>query len=255
MKKHENIVGIIPARAGSRRVPGKNIRMFAGKPLLAWTVEEARKSKYLDRVIVSTEDEKTARIAKRYGAEVPFMRPNALAKSSTFTEPVLRHAIEWLKKNENYKTDIMVLLYTTNPLRSYRHIDEAIELFLKKRPDSLSSACEMGDAHHHPQWVFRPVRKGGHTELVNAVGDNIQDAPLMSQYLSKYYVKNDIVYVFRPKVLYQKNPCFWGGKRQEAYYMDSFYDEDINTQEDWDRVEKKFKVFKKIGKVKARLRR
>src|SRR5699024_5746070 len=106
-----NIVGIIPARGGSKRLPGKNIKLLAGKPLIAHTIETAKKSKYINKIILSTEDEKIAEIAKQFGAEI-IKRPQELAQHTTKTAPVLLHAVEELEKT-GYFPDIVVLLQAT----------------------------------------------------------------------------------------------------------------------------------------------
>lgn len=138
--KGKNIVAIIPARGGSTGLPRKNIKSLAGKPLIAYSIEAALKSKYIDKVIVSTEDEEIAEISRRYGAEV-IERPKELAKDITPTEPVLEHILEWLKEDEGYKSDIIILLQPTSPLRNSKHIDEALDIFLNRDYDSLLSVC------------------------------------------------------------------------------------------------------------------
>jgi N-acylneuraminate cytidylyltransferase len=131
---------IIPARGGSKGIPGKNIKMIAGKPLIAWTIEAALTSKYLSKIIVSTDDLEIARIARQHGAEVPFLRPPSLATDTTPTEPALIHVIEELKKTgEEY--DAVVLLQPTSPLRKKGRIDQAITYFESKKADSLVSVC------------------------------------------------------------------------------------------------------------------
>ena len=248
-KKNLNIVAIVPARGGSKGVPGKNIRNFCGKPLIAWAIETALKSRFVNRVIVTTDNPEIAKVAKKYGAETPFLRPKKLAGSATQMEPVLRHAIEWLEKHENYKTDAIVLLMPPNPLRSVKQVDEAIKLFLKKDPDVVVPLSELSAAPHHPYWIVRPVKKGNSYKLLNAIGQNVKYAPARRQLLPKYYVKNDLVFVMKPKILYGENPCYFGGSKQEPYIVSDFYDEDINIPSDWEKMETKFKQLKK-GKIK-----
>jgi N-acylneuraminate cytidylyltransferase len=135
-------LAIIPARGGSKGIPGKNIREIAGKPLIAWTIEQALASKSIDRVIVSTDDQKIADIAVKYGAEVPFMRPGWLAVDTAATEPALIHCVEWLKEEENYEPDSIVLLQATSPVRQLNAIDNAINKFQAEKADSLLSVNE-----------------------------------------------------------------------------------------------------------------
>jgi len=99
-EKKQNVVAVIPARGGSKGVPGKNIKLLGGKPLISYVLEAAKKCQLIDRIIVSTDDEQIAEVAKKYGAEVPFMRPAELAEDATPTELVLKHAVEWLEQNE-----------------------------------------------------------------------------------------------------------------------------------------------------------
>jgi len=126
------ILGVTPARAGSKGVPRKNIKMIAGKPLIAWTIEAAKKSKMLDRYIVSTEDEEIADVAKHYEAEV-MLRPKELATNEATTISVLQHAITVIP------CDILVLLQATSPIRHTSLIDECIKEFLTKGYDSLAT--------------------------------------------------------------------------------------------------------------------
>jgi len=138
--KKSRIVAIIPARGGSKGIPRKNIKPLGGKPLIAWTIEEAKKSRFLDRVIVSTEDNEIAKISRDYGADV-IRRPIKLAKDDTPTEPVIEHVINNLKKYEGYNPKIIVLLQPTSPLRKSKHIDKAFEFFMEGKYDSLLSVC------------------------------------------------------------------------------------------------------------------
>src|SRR3990172_776579 len=117
MYKGNKILCIIPARGGSRGLPDKNIRELLGKPLIAYTIEHAKRSKYIDRIIVSTDNEEIADISKQYGAEVPFTRPKRLALDNSSTIAVLQHVIEWLESKEEDFFDILVLLHATAPLR------------------------------------------------------------------------------------------------------------------------------------------
>lgn len=242
MAKKHKIIALIPARGGSRGIPDKNIEPFCGKPLIAWTIEEALKSKMVDKVIVSTDSQKIAAVARKYGAEVPFMQPKELARPSSKLDYVLKFAIDWLKENENYNVDYVVLLLPTNPLRTAKHIDEAVKLALKKSTDCVVAASEL-PAGHNPYWVFEQSKLRPKT-LINAKGQNIKDIPHQRQLLSKYYTKNDIVFVINAKNLHGKNPNLWGEK-QELYIMSDFYDADINMPEEWVLMENKFRRLKK----------
>ena len=116
-------LGIIPARGGSKGIRNKNIRAFAGKPLIAYAIDAAKKSRYLSRTVVSTESEEIARVAKEYGAEVPFLRPKELAEDTSKVFDAIAHLLEKLKTDEGYAPDYIVLLQPTSPLRTAKDID------------------------------------------------------------------------------------------------------------------------------------
>ena len=234
------IIAIIPTRGGSLRTRDKNIKNFAGKPLIVWTILEAKKSKLLNRVIVSTDSPAIAKIAKKYGAEVPFLRPAELAIATIGVEPVLKHAFEWLIKNETYKADAIVLLQSTNPLRTSTHIDEAIKIFIKKKADSVVAVSET-PANHTPYWTLI-IQKNDEVKLFS--GKNIKNIIRISQdFPQKCYGRNDLVYVFKPKNLFEKNSNLYGDK-VELYITNPLYEADINTPEEWLMTEIKFKMLK-----------
>ena len=234
-----NIIAIIPARGGSKGAPKKNIRNFCGKPLIAWAIETALKSPLISRTIVSTDDPKIAKVAKKYGAEVPFSRPKELATSTIGIEPTLRHAYEWLLQNEGYKADGLVLLMATNPLRQPFHIDEAIKIFKNKKADSVVAVNET-PANHTPYWALVQTDSGvslfDGTDLKNILTRR-QDFP------QKCYSRNDLIYILKPKNLYEKKPNLYG-KKVELYITSSICEADINTPEEWLVTEMKFKRLK-----------
>jgi CMP-N-acetylneuraminic acid synthetase len=123
-------VAIIPARGGSKGLPRKNIRLLAGKPLIAYSIEAAKGSPYVDRVVVSTDDPEIAEVSQQWGAEVPFLRPTELAQDLTPTEPVLAHAVEWLERVEGYRVDVVLFLQPTDLFRTRSMVDETIRRLL-----------------------------------------------------------------------------------------------------------------------------
>ena len=125
-----HVVAVIPARGGSKGLPGKNVRLLAGRPLIAYSIEAAKSSPYVNRVLVSTDDPEIAEVSRRWGAEVPFLRPAQLAQDLTPTEPVLSHAVEWLEKNEGYRVDIVLFLQPTDIFRKRALVDGVIEKLL-----------------------------------------------------------------------------------------------------------------------------
>ena len=153
MHKKHNILAIIPARGGSKSVPRKNIKLLGGKPLIAWTIEEAKKSKYINRLIVSTDDEEIAAVAKQYGAEVPFLRPAAISGDRARDIEFLLHTVTFLKEAENYIPDIVVLLRVTSPLKTADNIDEGIELLI--RTPEADAVRPIIESPKHPYKMWR----------------------------------------------------------------------------------------------------
>lgn len=144
---------IIPARAGSKGIPGKNIRTLCGKPLIAWSIETAIGSSSVDRVIVSTDCETIAQIAREYGAETPFLRPQEIAGDEATTESALLHCTSWLKEYEGYNPTYVTLLQATSPVRSAASIDKAFDLLRKTSANSLLSVSAF--------WHFLWAEKDG----------------------------------------------------------------------------------------------
>ena len=138
IKYKMNIVAIIPARGGSKSLPKKNILPLAGKPVIAYTIEIAKSSKYINRIVVSTDDQEIAKISKKYGAEIPFLRPKELSGEDTTTEAVLKHAVEWIEEKEDYKIDIVVFFQVTDFFKKVEWVDETIE-YLIKNPEIESA--------------------------------------------------------------------------------------------------------------------
>ncbi len=129
------ILALIPARGGSKGIPRKNIRSFAGYPLIAWSIAAAKQSELVTRVILSTDDEEIASVARQYGAETPFLRPEELAQDKTTDLPVFEHTLRWLEENEGYRPEIMVQLRPTSPIRPKGMLDDAIRILLE-HPDA-----------------------------------------------------------------------------------------------------------------------
>jgi N-acylneuraminate cytidylyltransferase/CMP-N,N'-diacetyllegionaminic acid synthase len=148
MYKDKRIVALIPARGGSKGLPRKNVLPLNGKPLIAWTIEQAKASVHIDRVIVSTDDEEIASVARAHGADVPFLRPKELASDTAKAMDVILHALSWLEENRD-RYDVFVLLQPTSPLRTTEDIDNALTLLFSKDARAIVSVCE---TEHHPYW-------------------------------------------------------------------------------------------------------
>ena len=142
MKKRE-ILGIIPARGGSKGIPRKNLRLVGGKPLIHYAIEEGKKSRLITRLILSSEDEEIIDYCKNKGIEVPFKRPLQLAEDDTPMLEVVLHAIDFFKKEESYCPQYIIILQPTSPLRTHRHIDEALEKLINSDADSIVSVIEV----------------------------------------------------------------------------------------------------------------
>lgn len=204
MYKGKKIVCVIPARSGSKGLPGKNIKKVLGKPLIAYSIEQARGAKYIDRVIVSTDSKKIAGIARRSGAEVPFLRPKRLAGDKSGTIDVLLHAVDWLEKQEKFAFDILVLLHVTAPLRSAEDIDRSIELLFKKNTDNVFSVTE---AHRNPYFNMVEFNRSGKVALIKKGRyANRQSAP-------RVFDINSSIYVWWKDVLKNRKSLFPGHTR------------------------------------------
>ena len=210
------IVAIIPARGGSKGIPKKNIKELCGKPLIAYIIETALKVRELDRVIVSTEDKEIAEIAKKYGADVPFMRPEELAKDETPTLPVLQHAVKYLEEEENYKLDIVVLLYATSPLLRAGRVSEAIGMLKGGEFDSVLSVVE--DGGHY--WI---EKNGGYKKFYPKVLKN-------RQFTKPLFKENGAIYICKRDILMEQNEIVGGKigflvmKRDESIDIDELQD-------------------------------
>ena len=158
MTSPPSIIGLIPARGGSQRVPRKNIAPCAGKPLLAYTCEAALASRMLDRTILSTDDPEIAELGRRYGVEVPFLRAKDLAGGSAMMLPVVQDVLRRLDPT-GAEVRAIVLLQPTSPLRTARHIDEAVEIFVSHCPDSVVSVVPVPHIFH-PQKLYKPGADG-----------------------------------------------------------------------------------------------
>lgn len=212
--KKPSVLAIIPARGGSKSIPYKNIYPILGKPLIAWTILEARKAKLIDRVVVSTDDEKIARVAKRYGAEVPFMRPKRLAGDRTPDLPVFQHAIQWHERNEGYRPDVVVHLWATSPLRIAGHIDAGVR-FLLKHPEADSvRTVTLPSQTPFKMWMVKDIHKPMQPLLAGVFPELFRKRwkPYMlpRQVLPKVFVQDGYFHAFWTRTLIAKKSMFGG---------------------------------------------
>ena len=199
MINEKSVFAIIPARAGSKGLPKKNISPLAGKPLIAWTIETAKKSKYIDRCIVSTDDENIAKVAKLYSCEVPFIRPKHLAQDNSATMDVILHALKYFL-NKSIKFDYVILLEPTSPLRDSNDIDIALSKLDKnrKKADSIVGVSRVESAH--PIFDIK-VKKDGLIQPYIGKSFNI----LRRQDIEELYFFEGSIYISDVEVLLKKN--------------------------------------------------
>lgn len=230
------VLAIIPARGGSKRIPRKNIADFHGKPVIAWAIESAKKAGSVSRVLVNTDDEEIRDIAIRFGAEVPFLRPPELAHDTMAIEPVLIDTLARLKELEGYEPDAIALLMPTNPMRTPDVIDQAVALFEKSGADSVVAVTE-ARANNNPHWILRK-HDDGRVTLFD--GTPLTAIRTRSQDLPPTYSRNDIAYILKPSNLRQTPPNLYGDK-VELMIIGEEFQGDINTPEDWADAYDKFR--------------
>lgn len=215
------MIAIIPARGGSKGLPGKNIKLLHGKPLIAYTIEAALKAKGISRVIVSTDDENIAKVALEYGAEIPFMRPDFLATDEATSLEVYKYTLERLEKEDNICIEDFVVLQPTSPLRNEQHIDEAIALFHDKNAHSVISYCKEA---HPILWHKYITEEGKFEEIFEG---NYQKN---RQEIKATYFPNGAIYIFKKSILVNGN---YYNDHSFAYLMDRLFSVDIDTEADF----------------------
>ncbi len=227
MYKSKKILGIITARGGSKGIPRKNIKELCGKPLIAYTIEAACGSRYLTRYIVSTDDAEIAEISKKYGADIPFMRPEELAQDKSTSMEVVQHAIQKLKDDFGEEYDYIMILQPTSPLRTSEDIDESIKIAVDTDADSVMSMKELED--FSPQ-KMKKIESGiivHYFEEEGATSARRQD-------LTKMYKRNCAIYLTKTEYI-QQGDLF--GKISRAYVMPEERSVDINKPIDFDLAE------------------
>lgn len=213
----KKVLGLIPARGGSKGVPRKNVRIAAGKPLIAWTIEAARNSRYLDRVVLSSDDPEIISVAESYGCEAPFVRPATLAEDGTPAMDVILNALEQLP---GY--DYLALLQPTSPLRTAEDIDAAIEQCVRQGVPVVVSVTE---AEQNPAWMFR---LDGAARLEPVVPSHMQTP--RRQDLPPVYVLNGAVYVANVQWLVSNRTFL--SEETRGYVMPASRSLDIDTERD-----------------------
>lgn len=195
--KRYRILGVIPARGGSKAIPKQNIKSLLGRPLIAYTIVPARESRLLTRVVVSSEDEEVIEVARNYGAEVPFVRPQELADDLSLLTDVAKHAVLEVEKREGRKYDYVAVLPPTTPLRTATDIDRALRKLIETGADSVISVTKVG--HCHPMRMKKIV----HDRLIDYVEEEVENMP--KKLLPPVYVRNEAIYAVRREVLVNQN--------------------------------------------------
>jgi YrbI family 3-deoxy-D-manno-octulosonate 8-phosphate phosphatase len=227
------VLAIIPARGGSKGIPRKNIRNFAGHPLIAYSIAAALQSRRVTRVIVSTDDAEIAEVARAYGAEVPFLRPAELAQDSTLDLPVFQHALAWLTANEAYAPDVVVQLRPTSPIRPVGLVDEAVHILLEHpEADSVRGVVPAGQ-NPHKMWRI-DLQTGQMKNLLDVPGvPEPYNAP--RQLLPPVYWQTGHIDAIRPVTILEKNSM--SGEVILPVMIDPRYTVDIDSLADWARAE------------------
>ncbi len=215
---------MIPARGGSKRLPKKNIRLLRDKPLIAWSIEAAQQSQYVDAILVSTEDSEILATAMAFGLETPFVRPAALATDEAKSLDVALHALDTYESQLNKHFDILLLLQPTSPLRTAQHIDEALELFLQKNADAVVSVSE---CEHSPLLANTLPQDQSLSGFLRKEVMNVR-----SQDLPKYYRTNGAIYIISNSAI-RKSQSFFPEKNSFAYIMQPDVSVDIDSMTDF----------------------
>lgn len=220
MYKNKKILAIIPARGGSKGIPHKNIMKICKKPLIAYSIEAAKESKYIDYILVSTDDTCIKEVSLSYGAKVPFLRPDEISTDRAKSIDVVLHGIDYLKEhNENF--DYVILIQPTSPLRTSDDIDTAIESVIEANKDSLISVCECSE---NPI-LMRTIEKEKLKPVLEFNGDNLR-----RQELPTFYVFNGAIYINKVDMLQNKKQFV--DENTMPFIMDSKKSIDIDNMID-----------------------
>lgn len=225
-----NILAIIPARGGSKGIPRKNIKKLNGKPLLEYTVDAINKCKLIDRAILSTDDDEIINIGSKLGLEVPFKRPLNLAQDDTPALPVIKHALNALEDIDGYKPDVIILLQPTSPLRTNKHISEALNLYLSNNVDTVVSVTEV--PHNMNPYSIMHLKENGEVVPFLKFDENKN----LRQFKPIYYARNGAaIYIVSYETIMSQNTLY--GKKIRPYFMKREESFDIDEKIDWDIIE------------------
>jgi CMP-N,N'-diacetyllegionaminic acid synthase len=224
MHQGKTFLAIIPARGGSKRLPRKNVLDLGGKPLIAWSIEAARSCRFIDEVLVTTDDDEIAEVAKLYGANVPFLRPASLASDTATSFDAITHAIDFYKHELGKEFDFVILLQPTSPLRASQEVSNAIDLLSQKDADAIISVCEVD---HSPLWMnILP----SDLSMNKFMRDEVKS--VRSQDLPKNYRLNGAIYICRTERLLAEK-SFFISDNIFAYIMNKDISVDIDDLSDF----------------------
>ena len=237
MPEKKLILAVITARGGSKGIPGKNIKLLGGKPLLVYSIDAVKKSKLITHAIVSTDDKKIAEVAKKFGGEVPFLRPRKLAEDKTPHVPVMKHAIEFMEKKLGVAFDYAVILQPTSPFRLSEDIDRTLEKLIKSGADSAVTLVDVDNYH--------PVK------AKKLVGDKVlpycfpEPEGTRRQDFPPAYRRSGAVYAMKRDLLMKDNRLY--GDNIVGHIVPADRSVDIDTPFEWFRAEWMLEDLKKKG--------
>lgn len=207
-KKEIKVLGIIPARGGSKGIPYKNIALLGGKPLIYYTIKAAQESKTIDASIVSTDDEKIANTARSLGADVPFLRPKNISGDNATDIQFLKHALSWLEKNRNWHPEIIVLLRPTTPLRTSKDIDEVVSFMIKEGCDSVRTISVPNPYNPYKMWTLTNQKNGKIKPLLATKYFKTLGTDVPRQWLPQAHWQNALVDATRARFIMEKNRVY-----------------------------------------------
>jgi len=227
------ILCIIPARSGSKGIKHKNIKLFKNKPLIAWSIIQAQKSKYNMRIIVSTDSKEYAIIANNYGAETPFLRPTEISGDTSTDYECIKHCIEWLKINDNYESDIILQLRPTQPCRKIEDINKCLDLFIKNR-DKYDSLRTIVPFDKSPYKMYS-IENNKLLPLFNQINDIKEPYNQCRQVLPQCYLHNGYIDIINTSIISKGT---LSGNNILPYIMSKDDTIDIDNSNDWDKANK-----------------
>lgn len=228
MIQGKEVMSLTLARSGSKGIPGKNIKKLVDKPLLGYSLEAANNSNYIDRIIVSTDSEKIAEVARDFRAEIPFIRPGELATDEAKSVDTIIHALNWLIENEDYRPDYVILNPATAPLKTTKDIDKALESLIGNNKKSLISLIK---EDKHPYWMMEiydnQIKPYDDTYLNNKVKfERRQDLP-------DIYSISGAIYIFTPELIIEQKDSYPIWDNTYPYIMPKERSVNIDDMLDW----------------------